>query len=213
MRRTLILLIALFASVASAKTYTVQQGDTLYAISQKTNVSLTRILMLNKINGADLKPGQVLQLPDDAVDTTAPAKATVQPAVATVKRAQPTISSRPSVSRAAYRHIGARYVYGASGPYRFDCSGFTKYVLKQYGVNLPHSAALQARQGRPVRRSGLMPGDLVFFDTFGRGISHVALYVGDNKVVHATNPRDGVVVSSLSERYWSARYVTARRVM
>jgi cell wall-associated NlpC family hydrolase len=64
-----------------------------------------------------------------------------------------------------------------------------------------------------VRRSGLMPGDLVFFNTNGRGISHVALYVGDNKVVHSTNPRQGVVASSLAERYWSARYVTARRVM
>ena len=205
----LALLATTVLTVASAKTYTVQQGDTLYGISQKTGVSLTRILMLNKTNGDDLKPGQVLQLPDDAQTDAAK----VTPAVATKTTTSSTVSSRPSVSRAAYRHIGARYVYGASGPYRFDCSGFTKYVLKQYGVNLPHSAALQARSGRPVRRGGLMPGDLVFFDTFGRGISHVALYVGDNKVVHATNPRDGVVVSSLSERYWSARYVTARRVM
>jgi peptidoglycan DL-endopeptidase LytE len=186
---------------ASAKPYTVQPGDSLYGIAKANNVSLTRLLMANRSVGEQVQPGQVLQIPEGA-SVSAPTRSTSSVA-----------SNRPSVSRTAYRYIGSRYVYGSSGPYNFDCSGFTRYVLGKQGVNLPHSAAQQARMGRFVRRSGLIPGDLVFFNTMGRGVSHVAVYVGDNKVVHATNPHDGVVVSSLSERYWSARYVGARRVL
>ena len=193
----------MFCGFASAKSYTVQPGDTLFGIAKANNVSLTRLLMVNRLTGEQVQPGQVLEIPSGATV----AKTTPQRSTSSVP------SNRPSVSRTAYRFIGARYVYGSSGPYNFDCSGFTRYVLGTQGVNLPHSAAQQARMGRFVRRSGLMPGDLVFFNTFGRGVSHVAVYVGDNKVVHATNPHDGVIVSSLSERYWSVRYVGARRVL
>ena len=186
---------------ASAKSYTVQPGDSLYSIAKANKVSLTRLLMANRSVGEQVQPGQILEIPGASVAAAPKASVSSVP------------SNRPSVSRTAYRFIGARYVYGTSGPYNFDCSGFTRYVLGKQGVNLPHSAAQQARMGRFVRRGGLMPGDLVFFNTMGRGVSHVAVYVGDNKVVHATNPHDGVVVSSLNERYWSARYVGARRVL
>ena len=197
----------LMCGFASAKSYTVQPGDSLYSIAKANNVSLTRLLMANRSVGEQVQPGQVLEIPSGAsVAKPAPQRST-QSNYSSVP------SNRPSVSRTAYRFIGSRYVYGSSGPYNFDCSGFTRYVLGKQGVNLPHSAAQQARMGRFVRRGGLMPGDLVFFNTMGRGVSHVAVYVGDNKVVHATNPHDGVVVSSLSERYWSARYVGARRVL
>jgi peptidoglycan DL-endopeptidase LytE len=190
---------------ASAKSYTVQPGDTLYAIAKANNVSLTRLLMINRLTGEQVRPGQVLELPSGAQASVTSSNRQVSSASLP--------SNRPSVSRTAYRFIGTPYVYGSNGPYSFDCSGFTRYVLGKQGVNLPRSSAQQARMGRFVRRNGLMPGDLVFFNTFGRGVSHVAVYVGDNKVVHATNPREGVVVSSLSERYWSARYIGARRVL
>jgi peptidoglycan DL-endopeptidase LytE len=192
----------LMCGFASAKSYTVQPGDTLFGIAKANNVSLTRLLMINRLTGEQVQPGQVLEIPSGASVAATPQRSTAS-----------APSNRPSVSRTAYRFIGSRYVYGSSGPYNFDCSGFTRYVLGKQGVNLPHSAAQQARMGRFVRRTGLIPGDLVFFNTMGRGVSHVAVYVGDNKVVHATNPHDGVVVSSLSERYWSARYVGARRVL
>jgi peptidoglycan DL-endopeptidase LytE len=204
-RRFLLALAAalLLSGLASAKSYTVQPGDTLFGIAKANNVSLTRLLMVNRLTGEQVRPGQILEIPGGA------SKAPVRAARSTASLP----SNRPSVSRTAYRFIGSRYVYGSSGPYNFDCSGFTRYVLAKQGVNLPHSAAQQARMGRFVRRNGLLPGDLVFFNTMGRGVSHVAVYVGENKVVHATNPHDGVVVSSLSERYWSARYVGARRVL
>jgi peptidoglycan DL-endopeptidase LytE len=192
---------------ASAKSYTVQPGDTLFGIAKANNVSLTRLLMINRLTGEQVQPGQVLEIPSGASAAKAAPKRSIQVSNSGMP------SNRPSVSRTAYRYIGSRYVFGSNGPYSFDCSGFTRYVLGKQGVKIPRSSLEQSRAGRFVRRNGLMPGDLVFFNTFGRGVSHVAVYVGDNKVVHATNPREGVIVSSLSERYWSARYIGARRVL
>jgi cell wall-associated NlpC family hydrolase len=203
-------------SLASARSYTVKTGDTLYSIAQQNGLTLARLLMLNPgVDGMNLKPGQVLDLPDaapaktTAPKTTAPATSTNKPSAAAVAR----VLGNTSVVRAAYSKVGRPYVWGASGPRAFDCSGFTRYVMKQFGVDLPHSSRLQARMGRFVSRSNLQPGDLVFFATRGGGISHVGLYVGDGKMVHASTPSTGVIISSLSERYYAARYVGARRVL
>lgn len=107
---------------------------------------------------------------------------------------------------------GIRYSRGGTSRGGFDCSGFTRYVFAKYGVSLPHSSAAQARMGTPVPRSELRPGDLVFFQTNRRGISHVGIYIGDNRFVHAATHRRGVTVDSLSSSYYASRYRGARRV-
>jgi cell wall-associated NlpC family hydrolase len=119
-----------------------------------------------------------------------------------------------SVIQAAYRNLGARYVWGASRPGAFDCSGFTMYVMRQSGINLPHSSSAQFRMGRSVSRGNLQAGDLVFFSLGTRGIvGHVGLYIGNGRMIHASTPSTGVIVSSLSESYYASRYLGARRVM
>lgn len=111
----------------------------------------------------------------------------------------------------ARTHLGKPYVYGASGPYSFDCSGFTSYVYRQLGYNLNRTAAGQYSNGVYVSKDQLKPGDLVMF---GRGyINHVGIYIGDNQFIHAENGRTGVVVTSLSASYYASSYVGARRIL
>lgn len=120
-------------------------------------------------------------------------------------------STGAAVASYAQRFVGYPYVYGASGPNSFDCSGFAQYVYRQYGYSLNRTAAAQASNGYAVSRSNLQPGDLVFFNTSG-GISHVGIYIGGDQFVHASSSRTGVIISSLSQSYYASRYVTARRI-
>ncbi|MFN4220216.1 MAG: C40 family peptidase [bacterium] len=118
-----------------------------------------------------------------------------------------------SVVNIALQQVGKPYVFGATGPNAFDCSGLVQWAFKKVGVNLPRTADMQFRVGRPVSKDQLQPGDLVFFaNTYKPGISHVGIYIGGGKFVHAANEKQGVIVSSLSESYWAQHYAGARRV-
>ncbi|WP_223879855.1 C40 family peptidase [Paenibacillus spiritus] len=108
--------------------------------------------------------------------------------------------------------IGVSYKVGGSTTAGFDCSGFTKYVYKKLGLNLPRTSREQYKMGTTVSRSNLRSGDLVFFNTTGSGVSHVGIYVGNGKFAQSSSSR-GVNISSLSQSYWSKRYVGAKRVM
>ena len=123
---------------------------------------------------------------------------------------------RASGAGFAVQFVGYRYRYGGSSPSGFDCSGFTSYVYNRMGIHLPHSAAAQFSSGYGARigdMNNLAPGDLVFFaGTAGeRGISHVALYIGGGRIVHAMTPRLGVQVSNVWESYWTSHYVGSIR--
>jgi cell wall-associated NlpC family hydrolase len=119
------------------------------------------------------------------------------------------------VIRLAKRYLGAPYVWGGSSPSGFDCSGFTSYILRQFGVRIDRTAAEQAGQGTRVKKSDLQIGDLVFFDTNGgyNHINHVGFYIGSGRFIHASNPGDDVKISDLDESYYARAYMTARRVL
>lgn len=106
----------------------------------------------------------------------------------------PTRAARSEVVDVAKRYLGAPYVWGASGPNSFDCSGFTMFVYRQVGVSLPHSSRAQFGSGERVSRSDLQPGDLVFF---GSPIHHVGIYVGGGMYIHAPHSGDVVKISPL----------------
>lgn len=108
--------------------------------------------------------------------------------------------------------VGIKYRYGGTTTKGFDCSGFTSYVFNKVGIKLLRSSREQATMGIKVDRDDLRPGDLVFFNTFGKRISHVGIYLGDGKFVHSSSKR-GVRISSMSEKYYVKRYVTSRRVL
>lgn len=117
-----------------------------------------------------------------------------------------------AIVRTAFSYRGSRYRYGGSSRGGFDCSGFTRHVYAKNGICLPHNSSAQAQCGKKVSRDELKAGDLVFFSTTRRGISHVGIYVGDGKFVHASSSRGHVRVDSLNEGYYKERYRGARRV-
>jgi NlpC/P60 family len=114
----------------------------------------------------------------------------------------------------ALTHLGIRYKYGGNTPESgFDCSGFVRHVYQNtVGLLLPRSAADMAAKGSEVDKSELKPGDLVFFNTLKRTFSHVGIYIGEGKFVHAPSSGGQVRVESMSLPYWQTRFNGARRM-
>jgi cell wall-associated NlpC family hydrolase len=106
----------------------------------------------------------------------------------------------------ALAQVGDPYVWGASGPDSFDCSGLMQYAYAAAGVSLPHSSGMQSQMGAPVSRSALQPGDLVFFYS---PVSHVGMYIGNGQMVHAATSGQPVKVVSLDSM---PGYNSARRI-
>ncbi|BCM94078.1 gamma-DL-glutamyl hydrolase [Abditibacteriota bacterium] len=117
--------------------------------------------------------------------------------------------------RVAQRYLGTPYVWGGESARGFDCSGFIMRVMRDLGYRaLPHSAAEQFHYGTPIARELLKPGDVVFFaNTYKPGVSHVGIYLGRGRFIHAANSRVGTIVSSLNEPKWVAHYAGARRLV
>lgn len=106
----------------------------------------------------------------------------------------------------------SRYVWGAQTPGQFDCSGLALYIYDAIGVKLPRCSWQQCKVGEAVNREDLRAGDLVFFDIKGAGVSHVGIYLGDGRFLHAANPRSNLKITSLDTPFYAARFAGARRV-
>lgn len=148
-------------------------------------------------------------------------QATTKPVPALVAKATP--KSLPAISNGsvgihskiidtAFACTGTRYVYGGTSRGGFDCSGFVGYVFAKNGVKLPRTSLEQSSRGTPVSRGNLQSGDLVFFRTRGARISHVGIYIGNNKFIHASSGGGRVRTDSLTG-YYSQRYAGARRIL
>lgn len=108
--------------------------------------------------------------------------------------------------------VGKPYVYGGNSPRGFDCSGLVQYSYQRAGVSVPRTTRSQLKTGLPVTTHALRAGDLVFFDQEGRKYSHVGIYIGDGRFVHAPSSGKRVRIDRLDMRYWRKHFVAARRI-
>jgi peptidoglycan DL-endopeptidase CwlO len=121
-------------------------------------------------------------------------------------------TTRTKIVKIAKQLNGTPYAWGGTSPNGFDCSGFTKYVYGQVGISLPRTSEDQYKNGQAVAKNSLQPGDLVFFNSYGSGASHVGIYIGDGQFIHAASEQ--VQIDKLNDPYyWSDRFIGARSVV
>lgn len=207
------------AEIKSEK-YIVKARDTFTSIARAKGIPLADLIAANKnINPNALQIGQIIILPATAQNNDLASRKddrTRDPEED--EEDEESEEGAPDDLAAeiityAKEFLGYPYSYGAAGPKSFDCSGFTSYVFGHFDIDLPHNSASQAKKGTKVTRSKLQPGDLVFFQTSGKNISHVGIYIGDGDFIHASTGEKDVEITSLSEAYYDKRYVTARRIL
>jgi len=121
---------------------------------------------------------------------------------------------RQEIIETAQQYLGKVYIWGGTSPRGFDCSGLTYFVYRMNGIELPRVSSLQYRAalGKKVKKAHLNEGDLVFFETYRPGPSHVGIYIGNNQFIHAS-PKHGVTISRLDDPYFKNRYIGAKAVL
>jgi cell wall-associated NlpC family hydrolase len=169
-----------------------------------------------------LAGGSGLAAPDEARERErrASAEASVEPVRASAKIERGLVHEQRQelrrgerIAATAMKYLGYPYAWGGRSPETgFDCSGFTMFVYGTLGLDLPRDLGGQLESGRPISRDELIPGDLLIFqNTYKRGISHSAVYIGDGQFVHANDERTGVLVSTFGNHYWEVRFYGASR--
>lgn len=194
------LLFSGIAVAAPSNQYIATDTDTFWSISQKFNIQLSELIASNpNVNPQNIYAGVVINLP-----VKTPTK-------------QSWEVKADAIIATGMQQLGTPYVFGGSTPYvAFDCSGFVQYAFNQHGFNLLHSSALLSQLGTPVDKSNLRKGDLVFLQgTYTNGVSHVAIYLGDNKVLQAgtMGTREVKISTFFGTPYYDAHYWGARRLI
>jgi peptidoglycan DL-endopeptidase LytE len=206
--------------------YVVRQGDSLFKIAKLFNTTSKKIALLNHLQKNKIKAGQTLEVPTvkEALAKKAEPVKTAQsnPASETIMRQAPKASDaetsedqplRARLAQAGFNLIGVRYKRsGGSEKSGFDCSGLVKNLFSRFNIELPRSSREQYKQGEQIDRDRLEVGDLVFFSSGGSQPTHVGIYVGDNKMLHAALKAKHVIVSDLNSLWYKVRYLGARRI-
>ncbi|MBD8519578.1 LysM peptidoglycan-binding domain-containing protein [Lysinibacillus sp. FSL R7-0073] len=197
--------------------HTVAKGDTLSKIAKQYNVTIKDIMNWNKLEKDTIFIGQVLKVSPGAVipegdsihnnvtsDAGTPSKVTTN---------DPTTNGQAIYKKTvevAQTLVGTPYLYGGNTPVGLDCSGFIFYAFNQGGLKIGRASSEGYYNGNTTSVQIPVPGDLVFFEnTYKEGISHMGIYLGDNKFVHAGT--DGVEISDVTYPYWSSKLVAYKR--
>ncbi|WP_261663610.1 C40 family peptidase [Deinococcus sp. Marseille-Q6407] len=198
----------------------VVKGDTLYSLARNNGLTVEALQAANGLSDTNIEIGQWLAIPAAPQARPMPAEVLAEsPAFSVTAPAASTLADSASESlgwrRNAMAMLNTPYVYGGNSATGVDCSSFVVRVFQPLGLTLPRTSAQQARVGKAVPRSSLHGGDLVFFDTVGRGsVTHVGIYLGNDQFVNANSYYGRVVIDKLeADRYWAPRYLSARRVL
>ena len=181
-------------------------GETAY-VSAKY-ISDTKVPETTSRSGSTLRDEQV------TVDKKEETPVVEEKPAATENTPPATSTTGSAIVEYAKQYLGYKYISGGASPEKgFDCSGFTTYVYKHFGITLNRTSSAQINNGVAVSRDNLQPGDLVIFNNDANTkIGHVGIYVGGGNFIHASNPKDGVKITTLLSGYYAQRYVGARRV-
>ena len=221
-----------------AATYRARKGDNLRRIAHKTGVSVDELRRLNGLSSNKIKPGTTLVLREsESVEETRqkvvkryPVKMNIlsndhgfeqnlaeladfdpEKKVELDKDIDLTLDVSKRLNKTAYSFLGTRYRFGGSSRNGIDCSSFVQHVFRELEVNLPRTAREQYWVGEPVTQYDLQKGDLLFFRTYASYPSHVGIYLGDNKMIHASSRNRSVVISPITT-YYRSRFLGAKRL-
>jgi cell wall-associated NlpC family hydrolase len=214
----------------SDRNYVIRQGDSLYRIARAFQTTVGELKTTNGLKSAKLKIGQKLRIPTapSAVaknetrknaEVSSSANEPSSSQYITQARNTDQISDEEADSlrlrlvEAGFKMIGIRYRRsGGSEETGFDCSGLVKNLFSKFNIELPRSSREQYKQGEKVDRDKLEIGDLVFFSSGGSHPTHVGIYVGNDKFLHAARKARQVMVSDLNKIWYTMRYLGARRI-
>ena len=228
-------------STEKPATVKVRRADTLARIAKRTGVSVAELKRLNGLGKGRLKPGTILVLRETSRDAESPAKVARKPslryadllndkeyeqsladlmekdleqnkAVDLSSNIELKTDNTKLLKSAAYGFLGTRYRFGGTGRSGLDCSAFVQKVFLEMDVKLPRTAREQFEEGVMVPPGDLKKGDLVFFRTYASFPSHVGIYLGNNRMIHASSRDRRVVISPLNTPYYRARFIGAKRI-
>lgn len=125
---------------------------------------------------------------------------------------QESVPSLDQIGKTAAQYLGTPYRFGGEGANGIDCSSFIQHVFREQGIELPRTAREQSKVGSEVEPGDLRKGDLVFFHTYASYPSHVGIYLGDGKMIHASSVKGEVTISDMNTDYYRSRYLGAKRI-
>ncbi len=187
----------------------VKKGDTLYSIARRHGMAVEDLKRINDLTSSRLKVGQRLVLASPEPDPSPlllPGDANEDEVL------DLATTSDGALEQAAFNYLSTPYRFGGSSRKGIDCSAFVQNVFRDVDVDLPRSAREQFRVGEEVDRGDLQPGDLLFFRTYARYPSHVGIYLGDGKMIHASSRSRRVVVTDIDFPYYRKRFIGAKRI-
>jgi cell wall-associated NlpC family hydrolase len=199
----------------AATTYKVKKGDSLYAIARRNGLTVQELKRLNSLKGDALKPGQKLLLAKVASAAPPPViAASPDPAQLLREESATELPEKglDSLTEAAYSYLATPYRFGGSSHQGIDCSSFVRNVFRELDIDLPRTAREQYRLGDKVAPEELKSGDLLFFRTYAKYPSHVGIYLGDHKMIHASPRSRRVVITNVDAPYFRSRFIGAKRL-